>query len=119
MNLIHRTVAILGVTTVLSGIPLAAFAQPPQSIVGRINAEEFFYWRVDKVERGNYRGVIIADFKQALQLNPDYADAYNKQENTRAEQNTVGYQQAQTFIQMMQQSPAPHSWWLPPCPEMF
>lgn len=118
MNLIYRTVTILGIATVLGGMPLAAFAQPPQSLAGSTNAEEFFYQRVDKVERGNYQGV-IADFKQALQINPDYADAYNKQENARAEQNTVGYQQAQTFIQMMQQSPTPHSWWLPPCPEMF
>lgn len=117
MNLIHRIVTILGITTVLSGMPLAAFAQPPQRLVGMINAKEFFDRRVDKVERGNYQGA-IADFKQALRLNPNHADAYNKQENARAEQNTVGYQQTQPF-QMMQQSPTPHSWWLPPCPEMF
>ncbi len=84
MNLIHRTVTILGIATVLSGMPFAAFAQPPQSLVGITSAEEFFYRRVDKVERGNYQGA-IADFKQSLRLNPDHADAYNKQENARAE----------------------------------
>lgn len=75
MNLIHRTITILGITTILGGIPLAAFAQPPQSLVSRTNVEDFFYRGVDKVERGNYQGAMV-NFDQALRLKPNFAEAY-------------------------------------------
>lgn len=75
MNFIHRTVTILGIATVLSGMPLAVFAQSPQTLSGRMNAEEFFHQGVDKVERGNYQEA-IQNFNQALQINPNLIEGY-------------------------------------------
>ena len=75
MNLIFRAITILVVATVIDGTPLAVFAQSPQTLLRRINAEELLSRGVDKVETGNYQGA-IEDFNLALKTNPQLIEAY-------------------------------------------
>lgn len=75
MNFIHRTVAIIGIATVLGGTSQVVRAQPPQTLISQTNAVEFFNQGVDKAQKGNYQGA-IEDFNKALQLNPKLIEGY-------------------------------------------
>src|SRR5689334_15031791 len=94
MNQTYRTLALLGLATVLTGLPQVVAAQrPPASLVlsadtkpGQMSAVELYNRGVDKLDTGDYQGA-IADFTQALQLNPNDADTYY---NRGYAQHTLG-----------------------------
>src|ERR687886_1797149 len=49
--------------------------QPPQTPSVQTKAKNFLRHGLDKLNRGNYPGA-LEDFKQALQVNPNFTEAY-------------------------------------------
>src|SRR5919202_2820322 len=93
MNQTYRILAVLGFATILAGLPEGVYAQfsLSRSLVAaqqekQTSAVELYNRGVDKLNAGNYQGA-IADFNQALQLDPNDADTYY---NRGYAQHTLG-----------------------------
>ena len=54
------------------------------SIATAPKAGDFFIQAADKYKKGDYQGA-IADFNQAIKINPNYAQAYNNRGGIRYE----------------------------------
>lgn len=83
MNNIRKTIAIVGITTVIGGIPTAVYAQlPPSQLLSAadnnkatMSAVDLYNRGVDKLDAGDYEGA-IADFNEAIRLAPQDAESY-------------------------------------------
>ena len=75
MNYIHKVIAILGITSVVSGLPAAISAQVPQSRIQQTNFQGYYSQGVQKLNQGNFNGA-IEDFNSVVQLNPRYYEGY-------------------------------------------
>lgn len=83
MNIIYRTIATLGIFTLLGGQPLVVYAQPPQTLVAQNSADEFFDQGLTKSKQGDFQGA-IEDYTAALKINPNFSLAYNNRGNARS-----------------------------------
>ncbi|MBD2006376.1 MULTISPECIES: hypothetical protein [Cyanophyceae] len=57
MNFLRRTIVILGIATVLAGLPLIIY-EPLQTPINHMSAEYFYKQGMEKAGIGDYEGVI-------------------------------------------------------------
>ncbi|MDP8962496.1 MAG: tetratricopeptide repeat protein [Cyanobacteriota bacterium] len=83
MKLINQTLSLLGVTAILATQASISLAQDyplssPTSVhyIAKISAQDLVNRAVAKAQSGDNQGA-IADLTEALQLKPDYAQAYH------------------------------------------
>ena len=77
MKLFYRAIGILGFVTVLGGISPAIPAKSAPILIVQNSAEDLFNSGLAKSEAGDIQGA-IADYTEAIRLNPNYAKAHNK-----------------------------------------
>ena len=75
MNYIHKVITILGITSVVGGLPAAISAQVPQSRIQQTNFQGYYSQGVQKLKQGNFSAA-IENFNSVVQLNPRYYEAY-------------------------------------------
>jgi tetratricopeptide (TPR) repeat protein len=76
MNRAFASIAVIGISTVFVLLPISTRAQTaPILIAEQMSAKDFNNRGVDKLETKDYKGA-IADFNQALRLDPKNAKAY-------------------------------------------
>lgn len=80
MKYINQVITILGISTLLSGIAAAVYAQAPllpieKSRAEKSNLQQFYNQGVQKLAQGNFNGA-VEDFDKVLQLNPRYYEGY-------------------------------------------
>ncbi|MEB3338225.1 MAG: tetratricopeptide repeat protein [Leptolyngbyaceae bacterium] len=72
---LFKSVTLLGIAFILGGTPTIVQAEMPSTAIAQTSAVEFYNRGVDKANKKDYKGA-IADYTQAIQLNPKYAIAY-------------------------------------------
>lgn len=77
MKYFYRAIGILGFVTVLGGISPAIPAESAPILIVQNSAEDLFNSGLAKSEAGDIQGA-IADYTEAIRLNPNYAKAHNK-----------------------------------------
>ncbi|MEG4806181.1 tetratricopeptide repeat protein [Microcoleus sp. F8-D3] len=77
MKHFYRTIALWGFVTVVGGISPAICTQPSPILIVQNSAEDLFNSALAKSEAGDIQGA-IADYTEAIRLNPNYAKAHNK-----------------------------------------
>ncbi len=80
MKYIKQLITILGISTLLGGIPATVYAQAPLPRVQKIpvdktSLQQFYNQGVQKLAQGNFNGA-VEDFDKVLQLNPRYYEGY-------------------------------------------
>ncbi|MEH2242619.1 tetratricopeptide repeat protein [Nostoc sp.] len=83
MNHIKRTIALLGITSVLSVMP-AVYAQEAQILLKAANFQDYYNQGVQKLEQGNFKGAmsddkplrVYADFDSVVRLNPRFYEGF-------------------------------------------
>ncbi|MBE9164551.1 MULTISPECIES: tetratricopeptide repeat protein [Microcoleaceae] len=83
MKYFYRAIALWGFVTVLGGISPAISTQNSPILIVQNSAEDLFNSALAKSEAGDIQGA-IADYTEAIRLNPDYAAAHNKRGIIRA-----------------------------------
>jgi tetratricopeptide (TPR) repeat protein len=83
MRLIHNTISLLGLTSILISPVAASAIQLSQtrstttdSYIAQTSANDFVQQGIQKLETGDFRGA-IDDFNQALEINPNLAPVYS------------------------------------------
>ncbi|MEG4456650.1 tetratricopeptide repeat protein [Microcoleus sp. N9_A1] len=77
MKHFYPAIGILGFVTVLGGISPAIPAESAPILIVQNSAEDLFNSGLAKSEAGDIEGA-IADYTEAIRLNPNYAKAHNK-----------------------------------------
>lgn len=77
MKYIRTGLTLLGIITVLGGIPSAVYAAPPQTQTIEKSTQDFYKSGLDKFQQGDFKGA-IESWTQAIQQNPDAATYYNR-----------------------------------------
>ncbi len=75
--LINTSVKFLASAQVDVGVKVSS-----ASVATEAKAEDFFIQGNDKYEKGDYQGALAA-YSQAIVLNPNYVEAYNRRGNAR------------------------------------
>lgn len=75
MNYIKQAIAILGITSVMSGIPAVVHAQTPQTPIKEVTFQEYYKQGVQKLGQGNFSAA-IADFDRVVMLNPRFYEGF-------------------------------------------
>lgn len=75
MKHIYTSIAILGIATALGGVTPAVQALPTQTLIVQRTAQDLFNQGLQKYKAGNYKEA-IADFTEAIRLNPNVAEVY-------------------------------------------
>jgi tetratricopeptide (TPR) repeat protein len=83
MKYLYRAIALCGFVIVLGGISPAISTQNSPILIVQNPAEDLFNSGLAKSEAGDIQGA-IADYTEAIRLNPDYAAAHNKRGIIRA-----------------------------------
>ena len=78
---IQRFSSRLGIAMALSGMILACSVQSPPTSSDPGKAENVYKQGLEKIKKRDFKGA-IEDFDRAVQLNPQYAEAYNNRGNT-------------------------------------
>jgi len=78
-----RAFAVLGIMTSLGKLPHAVNAQVATKLIAQVSAANFYNQGLDKARRGDYQGA-IASLNEAIQLNPNYTEAYKYRVHARA-----------------------------------
>ncbi len=73
----NPTILIIAIITLLSGVTSIFPAQSAQLLIVQNAAEDLFNSALAKSEAGDIEGA-IADYTEAIRLNPNYAKAHNK-----------------------------------------
>jgi tetratricopeptide (TPR) repeat protein len=84
MKTIQKSIALLGMISVLGSITLPTSAQTPQVWLAQLSAEDYFNRGVEKYEAGDLEGA-IADYDQAIRLAPNDAIAYSNRGAARGQ----------------------------------
>jgi tetratricopeptide (TPR) repeat protein len=77
MQYFYRAIALWGFVTILGGISPAISTKPSPILIAQNPAEDLFNSGLAKSEAGDIPGA-IADYTEAIRLNPNYAKAHNK-----------------------------------------
>jgi tetratricopeptide (TPR) repeat protein len=75
MKHIYASLAIIGLTTVLSGVTPAVQALPTQTLIVQKSAQDLFNRGLEKYKGGDFDAA-IADYTEAIQVNPNVAEVY-------------------------------------------
>lgn len=75
MKHIYTSIAILGIATALGGVTPAVQALPTQTLIVQRTAQDLFNQGLQKYKAGNFKEA-IADFTEAIRLNPNVAEVY-------------------------------------------
>lgn len=72
-----QQIVIAGIISCWGILPVTVSAQSPQIVIVQNPAEDLFNSGFTKSEAGDIKGA-IADYTEAIRLNPNYAKAHNK-----------------------------------------
>lgn len=106
----YKMIAIVQAVTLFSSVTPVVATQLPITPVFPMSAEDFFYQGIVRYEQADYRGA-IEDFTKAIQLNPDYADAYGYRSDTHLylEEYQDAIADATKAIRLAPQNPSPYN----------
>ena len=82
MNRLQTSLAIVGIISILSGQPAAISAQSTQLLIAQQREKNYLDRGINKYEQRDYKGA-IADFTEAIKLNPNSDIAYEYRGNAR------------------------------------
>lgn len=85
MNNIRWSLAIIGIVTVLGGLTPSVYAQPLPTLIAQKSADDFYNQGIEKYKARDLKGA-IADFTEAIRLNPKLAQIYVMRGNTYYDQ---------------------------------
>jgi len=84
MQQLHLAIGIFGLAITLASISPKVYALPSANIIlAQNNALDFINSGMEKANKGDFSGA-IANFTEAVRINPNYSDAYYNRGLARA-----------------------------------